>query len=129
MSNKNQSIELTTVQLPEEKVNEIKELQGQLNNLINQVGQLHFRKKELHTELENTESNLESIEESVQELNSEMRKHLNKLDREYPRGALNLEEGTVTYRQDIKDEMERRNQEAANPNGVEGGQVINAPFK
>jgi len=128
------SIDLVTVNLSEEKINEIKEYNSNLNNLMTQIGQLHIRKNELHEELQKVEDAFTQAEEGFKETNSEMRKALNKLERDYPRGQLNLEEGTVTYNKQLKEQMEQQAQQQGgsqmgpNPNGVDGGEVVSQPF-
>ena len=128
------SIDLVTVELSEEKVNEIKEYNSNLNNLMTQIGQLHIRKNEMHEELQRVEEAFTQAEEGFKETNSEMRKVLNKLERDYPRGQLNLENGTITYNKALKEQMEQQAQQQGgsqmgpNPNGVDGGDVVEAPF-
>lgn len=127
------SIDLVTVELSEEKVNEIKEYNSNLNSLMTQIGQLHIRKNELHEELQRVDEAFTQAEEGFKETNSEMRKVLNKLERDYPRGQLNLENGTITYNKALKEQMEQQAQQGgsqmgANPNGVDGGDVVEAPF-
>jgi uncharacterized coiled-coil DUF342 family protein len=126
---KNQ-IEVITVELSEEKLNEIKEYQGQLNQIVNQLGQMHIRRNELHSEMEAIEEGVTKAEEDFKSVNGEMRKELNKLDKEYPRGQLNLEEGTITYNPAFKEQQQQQMQQMQGgaPNGVEGGQVVDAPF-
>ena len=126
------SIDLVTVQLSEEKVTEIKEYNSNLNNLMGQLGQLHIRKNELHEELQRIEDAFTQAEEGFKDTNSEMRKVLNKLERDYPRGQLDLEKGTITYNKSLKEQMEQQQQQGgqfgANPNGIDSGEVVNEPF-
>ena len=117
------SIDLVTVQLSEEKLNEIKEYQGQLNQLITQIGQLHIRKNDLHKEVERVEESFSQAEAQFSEIDAELRKELNKLDRDYPRGQLDLESGTITYNPALKSQSQPQA-----PNGVPGGDVVEAPF-
>ena len=124
---KNQ-IELLTVELSEEKLNELKEYQLQLNQIVNQLGQMHIRKNELHSELEALENGVSKAEEDFKSINGEMRKELNKLEKDYPRGQLNLEEGTITYNPAFKEQQQMQMQQGGAPNGVPGGEVVEAPF-
>jgi len=117
------SIDLVTVELSEEKLTEIKEYQAQLNQIVNQLGQMHIRKNELHSELEGIEDGVSRAEEDFKTSNGELRKVLNKLEKDYPRGQLDLETGTITYNPAMKQQ-----QQGGAPNGVEGGEVVNAPF-
>ena len=62
------SIDLVTVELSEDKINELKEYNGKLQQVVTQIGQIHIRKNELHSELS-------KIDEAVLKL----KKHLRKL--------------------------------------------------
>ena len=124
---KNQ-IELVTVELSEDKLNEIKEYNSQLNQIMTQIGQLHIRRNELTSELEKIEAAFGEAESGFTETNSEMRKELNKLERDYPRGQLNLEDGTITYNKAYKEQLEKQAQQQQNPNGIAGGDTVDAPF-
>lgn len=125
------SIDLVTVELSEEKLNEIKSYNSQLNQLMTQLGQLHIRKNELHSELQRIDEAFVEAENNFKSTNSEMRKELNKLERDYPRGQLDLENGTITYNKSFKDQMMQQQQQGqfgSNPNGVAGGEVVTEPF-
>jgi len=89
------SIDLVTVNLSEDKINELKEYNGKLQQVMTQLGQIHIRKNELHSELGKIDEAVTQAEESFKETNSEMRKELNKLERDYPRGQLNMEKGKL----------------------------------
>ena len=127
------SIDLVTVELSEEKINELKEYNGKLQQVMTQLGQIHIRKNELHSELGKIDEAVTQAEESFKEINSEMRKELNKLERDYPRGQLNMEKGTVTYDPAVKEQMQQQAQQQQGgaqmgDNGVGGGDVVNSPF-
>ena len=127
------SIDLVTVSLSEDKVNEIKGYNGKLQQVMTQLGQIHIRKNELHEELGKVDDAVVQAEELFKETNSEMRKELNKLERDYPRGQLDMEKGTVTYNPAIKEQMEQQAQQQQGgaqmgDNGVGGGDVVNSPF-
>jgi len=126
------SIDLRTAELSEDKVKEIKGYNGQLQQLMGQIGELHIRKNQLHSDLERIEEAFTQAEENFKEVNSELRKELNKLERDYPRGQLDLEKGTLTYNPAIKEQMEQQSQQRGGSqmgnNGVEGGEVVDSPF-
>jgi len=126
------SIDLTTVELSEEKINEIKGYNGQLQQTMTQIGQLHIRRNELNSELDRIGEAFTQAEERFKEVNSELRKELSKLERDYPRGQLNLEKGTITYNKALKEQMEQQAQQKggapAGNNGVPGGEVVDSPF-
>ena len=126
------SIDLVTVDLSKDKINELKEYNGKLQQVMTQIGQIHIRKNELHEQLSQIDDAVRKAEEDFKETNSEMRKELNKLERDYPRGQLDIEKGTVTYNPAIKEQMEKQAQQQGGAqmgdNGVGGGDVVNAPF-
>ena len=126
------SIDLVTVELSKDKVDEIKGYNGKLQQVMTQLGQIHIRKNELHSELSKVDEAFTQAEEAFKETNSEMRKELNKLERDYPRGQLDMEKGTVTYNPAIKEQMEQQAQQQGGApmgdNGVGGGEVVNSPF-
>jgi len=64
------SIDLTTVQLSEEKVNELKSHNGQLQQLMTQIGELHIRRNELNSELDRIGEAFTQAEERFKEVNS-----------------------------------------------------------
>ena len=62
-----------------------------------------------------------------------MRKELNKLERDYPRGQLDLEKGTITYNKALKEQMMQQQQQQGGQfggmqNGIDGGDVVEMPF-
>lgn len=126
------SIDLRTAELSEDKVKEIKGYNGQLQQLMGQIGELHIRKNQLHSDLERIDEAFTQAETNFKEVNAELRKELNKLERDYPRGQLDLEKGTVTYNPAIKEQMEQQSQQRGGSqmgnNGVEGGEVVDSPF-
>ena len=126
------SIDLVTVELSEEKVKELKTHNGQLQQLMTQIGELHIRRNELNSELERIGDAFSQSEEKFKEINSELRKELNKLERDYPRGQLNLEKGTITYNKALKEQLEKQAQQQggmpSGNNGVDGGEVVDSPF-
>jgi hypothetical protein len=100
-----QQIELLTVQLPEETVTTIKQHNDKLNELVNTFGQLHLRRKELEDGMTQLEENLLQAEEDFKNTNNQMQEELNVLERDYPRGQIDLQEGTVTYNPAIKEQI------------------------
>jgi DNA repair ATPase RecN len=102
MDNTKTSIELETVQLEESTLESIKELNGKLNNIVNAFGQMYLRRKELHEELEKIEEGFEKAEQDFKSTNAELKEILNDLEREYPRGQVDLQNGTVTYQPSLK---------------------------
>lgn len=117
MANKNKKqIELLTIDLGEETIGSIKEKNAKINDIINAFGQIYLRKKELHEEIEKLETTLEQAEADFKESNDSLREELNALDKEYPRGQINLQEGTLTYNPEVKAQMEQQAKTVASDN-------------
>ena len=78
--------------------------------------QIYLRKKELNEELEKLETTLAQAEDDFKETNDSLREELNALDKEYPRGQINLQEGTLTYNPAIKEQLEQQANNLASDN-------------
>jgi DNA polymerase III delta prime subunit len=109
-------IELLTIELGEDTIGSIKEKNAKINDIISAFGQIYLRKKELHEELEKLETTLEQAEADFKESNDALREELSALDKEYPRGQINLQEGTLTYNPAIKEQMNEQNANLASDN-------------
>ena len=106
---KKQQVELITIDLGEDILGSIKEKNAKINNIVNAFGQIYLRRKELNEELEKLEGTLAQAEEDFRASNDELRTVLNSLDKDYPRGQINLAEGTLTYNPAIKEQMNQQN--------------------
>jgi len=104
-----QQIELLTIDLGESTIGSIKEKNAKINDIVNAFGQIYLRKKELNEELEKLETTLQQAEADFKESNDALREELSALDKEYPRGQINLKEGTLTYNPAIKEQMNQQN--------------------
>src|SRR5210317_833108 len=109
-------IELLTIELGEDTIGSIKEKNAKINDIISAFGQIYLRKKELHEELEKLETTLEQAEADFKESNDALREELSALDKVYPRGQINLQEGTLTYNPAIKEQMNEQNANLASDN-------------
>lgn len=109
-------IELLTVELGEEMLSSIKEKNGKQQDIVQAFGTIYLRKKELHEELEKLDSTLEQAEEDFKSTQEELKGILEGLDKEYPRGQINLQEGTITYNPAIKEQMEQQANNVASDN-------------
>lgn len=105
-----QKIELVTVEIEESKLEAIRETNNKLNELVNAFGQLYIRNKELEEEIQRLDEAKEQAEEDFQAKNKEMRELVSELEKDYPRGQLDLQQGTVTYNPAIKEQMEAQAQ-------------------
>ena len=111
-----QQVELLTIELGEETIGSIKEKNAKINDIVNAFGQIYLRRKELHEELEKLETTLEQAEADFKESNDALREEVGALDKEYPRGQINLQEGTLTYNPAIKEQMMQQANSVASDN-------------
>jgi len=108
MSQETKQIELVTVTLDEGVVNPIVEKNNTLNQMVSSFGQLYIREKELNEELELLHSDREKLESDFKSENEEMRKMVAVLEKEYPRGQLDLHKGTITYNPAILEQIKNQ---------------------
>lgn len=100
-----QKIELVTRTLEESVVTPIKEANEEISQLVNVFGQLYLRRKELEDELVKLDEGVEKAEADFKEKNEAIRGLVGELEKEYPRGQLNLQEGTITFDPSIKEKL------------------------
>ena len=86
-----QKIELVTRTLEESVVTPIKEANEEISQLVNVFGQLYLRRKELEDELVKLDEGVEKAEADFKEKNEAIRGLVNELEKEYPRGQLDLQ--------------------------------------
>lgn len=92
-----QSIEIETVKLDDSVIESINDLNGKLNGLVTQFGEIYLRKKEIQDELVRLDEITERTEEEFKSTNFQMREILDSLDEKYPQGRININDGTVQY--------------------------------
>tara|TARA_B110000971_G_scaffold54_1_gene61 strand:- start:428 stop:772 length:345 start_codon:yes stop_codon:yes gene_type:complete len=100
-----QKIELVTRTLEESVVTPIKEANEEISQLVNVFGQLYLRRKELEDELVKLDEGVEKAEADFKEKNEAIRGLVNELEKEYPRGQLDLQKGTITFDPSMKEKM------------------------
>jgi cell shape-determining protein MreC len=91
------SIEIETVKLDENILNELKEFNQSIANTLTGLGELHVRKQELHEELTRLETLRGELEQEFKDNNNSLKKKIDKLQEKYPGGRINLQEGTIQY--------------------------------
>jgi len=96
------SIELATAKVEETKLESIRELNGKLTNIVNAFGQMYLRRKELSDELERIEEGFQRAEDDFKSTNAELKEILDELERQYPAGRLDLQNGSITYQPGLK---------------------------
>ena len=92
-----QSIEIANVKIQEDVLKSMNDLNGKINLLISDFGQIYIRKKELNEELIRLDDILERAEDEFKSANNQMKEIVDSLDEEYPQGRINLKEGTIQY--------------------------------
>ena len=100
------TVELVTIKLEDGVITPLRETNGRINDIVNTFGQFYLRRKELQEEMDLLESNLEKSENDFKELNEEMRKMISALEKDYPRGQIDLAEGVLTYNPAFKAQQE-----------------------
>ena len=92
-----QSIEIAIAKIEEDVLKSMNELNGKINLLISDFGQIYIRKKELSEELIRLDDILERAEDEFKASNNQMKEIVDSLDEQYPQGRINLKDGTIQY--------------------------------
>jgi hypothetical protein len=91
------TVEIEMVKLDEEVLKTITDLNQKSANIINEFGQIHIRKEELHEELMKLEEFLLTGKEEFKATNLQLKEVIDALDEKYPQGRINLQDGTIQY--------------------------------
>jgi len=102
-----QKIELVTVELTDDILIPLKQGNGEIQNLVNTFGQIYLRRKELEDEIVKLDEGLERAEADFKTKNDEIRLLVSGLEKDYPRGQIDLKEGTITYNPAAKEQAAR----------------------
>jgi hypothetical protein len=100
-----QKIELVTRELGEDVINPIKQSNDEITQMVNVFGQLYLRRKELEDEMVKLEEGLEKAETDFKEKNEALRGLVTDLEKDFPRGQLDLQKGTITFDPSVKEKM------------------------
>jgi hypothetical protein len=92
-----QQITIETAKINEELFKSIMDLNGQLNGMVSQFGQIYLRKKEITDELSRMDEILERAEDDFKATDLQLREIIEALDDEYPQGRINMQDGTIQY--------------------------------
>ena len=106
-----QKIELVTRELGEDVINPIKKSNDEITQMVNVFGQLYLRRKELEDEMVKLEEGLEQAEADFKEKNESLRGLVADLEKDFPRGQLDLQKGTITFDPSMKERMEEQAQQ------------------
>jgi chromosome segregation ATPase len=88
---------IKTEQLAEETYNKLRNLQDEINNLVVTIGQAHLQIRDSETQLKNFKFSLENLETQFDEKNEELNEVLYVMEKAYPKGEIDLINGTITY--------------------------------
>jgi archaellum component FlaC len=83
--------------LQPEQLEKLKEFQAKSNDIIVSLGQISIRTKDLNTEIKRLESVKETLESDFDKNSNELNTFLKELEVKYPKGEINLNEGTVIF--------------------------------
>lgn len=96
------SIEIETVKLDENILTELTELNQTVATTLTGLGEVHVRKNELNEELVKLDTIRGELEQEFKETNNSLKKKIDKLQEKYPGGRINLQDGTIQYQPDSK---------------------------
>jgi hypothetical protein len=86
-----------TEKLLEETHQKLINLQSEINDLVVTIGQAHLQIRDAEIQLKNFIFSLQNLETTFDEKNEELNEVLYVLEKTYPRGEIDLKEGTITY--------------------------------
>ena len=88
---------IKTEKLAEETYNKLTNLQSEINDLVVTIGQAHLQIRDSETQLKNFKFSLENLETQFDEKNDELDGVLYILEKTYPKGEIDLRDGTISY--------------------------------
>lgn len=86
-----------TEKLSQETLDKIVKSQDEANQLIFELGQISLRIREFTAEIKNMEDLKKAKEDKFDNLSLQLENTISDLQRKYPNGEINLEEGIVTF--------------------------------
>ena len=86
-----------TEKLSQEILDKIFDAQVKLNEFVVSLGQLHLRKRDLQSEMDRVDSLKVEAEQSFDIATAEFQTILADLEKIYPKGEVDLNEGVVIY--------------------------------
>jgi predicted nuclease with TOPRIM domain len=88
---------LQTEKLSQEVLDKIVKAQNETNEIIFNIGQVSFRLRELNNEIKKMEDFKANAEEKFDNLALQLENTLTDLQRKYPNGEIDLQEGVVKF--------------------------------
>jgi hypothetical protein len=86
-----------TEKLSQEVLDRIVKAQNETNEIIFNIGQVSFRLRELYSEIKKMEDFKANAEEKFDNLALQLENTLTDLQRKYPNGEIDLQEGVVKF--------------------------------
>ena len=86
-----------TEKLSQEVLDKLTNSQSKINELLLNLGQIHLRVRELNSEIERLDTLKAEIEVKSDEASNEFNQILKDLETQYPKGEIDLKEGTVIF--------------------------------
>ena len=83
--------------LSPEVVEKLKTTQSEINSLIMDIGQIGLRSRDIRNELLKMDQLKNSMELRFDELTNEINSTLTELEKTYPKGEVDLRDGTITF--------------------------------
>jgi DNA repair exonuclease SbcCD ATPase subunit len=83
--------------LQPEQLEKLKEFQAKSNDIVVSLGQISIRTRELQTEIKRLESVKEELDLDFDKNAEELNVVLKELEAKYPKGEVNLNDGTVIF--------------------------------
>ena len=83
--------------LETEQLEKLKEFQAKSNDIIISLGQISVRTRDLNLEIKRLEGVKEGLESDFDKNSDELNAFLKELEVKYPKGEINLNEGTVIF--------------------------------
>ena len=88
---------IKTEKLAEETYKKLVDLQTEINGLVNTIGNAHLQIRDAELQLNNFKFSLQNLETTFDEKNEELNEVLYVLEKTFPKGEIDLREGTITY--------------------------------
>lgn len=83
--------------LPQDTIDFLRNTQTELGQYVFQIGEIALKERELKSDLEKLENLKKETEQKFDLLSLKLENSVQDLQRKYPNGDINLEEGTITY--------------------------------
>lgn len=83
--------------LSEEQLSKLSDFQNKINETLFDIGRVSVRERFLKEEAQKIQQSLESLQNQYDDMNTKYGEYLAELDKIYPNGEVDLNEGTVYF--------------------------------